>query len=134
MPEIPGKPTCSTLATNQPEDMFLDEFFQNNNSAEQSTTTEQVPSSSNIDQDYSLRSLDLELLQPMKVNSELDYLNDDNPDSIDSSEDLFYDSDNDMSRTQNLTLVLELMFLSRIYLMCKQMRIQLKIQLALLSS
>ncbi|KAK9892707.1 hypothetical protein WA026_021568, partial [Henosepilachna vigintioctopunctata] len=30
----------------------------------------------------------------MKVSSELDYLNDDNPDNIESNEDLFYDSDN----------------------------------------
>lgn len=95
-----GKPTYSTIVSNLPDDTLLDDSFLNNNSDEQQTTTEQVPCSpnTNYDHDYSLRSLDLVVLQPMKVpvNSELDFLNDDDPDNnyffID---DVLYDSDKD---------------------------------------
>ncbi|KAG8260000.1 hypothetical protein J6590_106874 [Homalodisca vitripennis] len=103
MPEIPGicavqcigKPPCNIIESIQGDNVLglaeLNEFILSNSSVDQSTPTEQITCPSKTVHDYSLRSTDLTVLQPLQVDKELDYQNDD----FHLVDDLFYDSDRD---------------------------------------
>ncbi|KAG8313018.1 hypothetical protein J6590_010110 [Homalodisca vitripennis] len=107
MPEIPGKCAVqcidkqpgNTIVSIQGDNVLglaeLDEFILSNSSVDQSTPTEQITCPSKNDPEYSLRSIDLTVLQPLQVDNELDYQNDENLDDLNLVDDLFYDSDRD---------------------------------------